>query len=103
MNDLFGFVKCKCAGCGVEFERLSKDWAYRIRDGSVMRYYHSFSCWTKAQEGRTFRNRKVTKRLSEEEKAKLYELLDAGYKPGIIAKMINRDEQLVDYYKKKRT
>ena len=103
MNDLFGFAVCVCPVCKQEFERLSIDWAYRIRRGNRVYYYCSYSHWVEALDScKKAKVKRTVSRLSDEQKEIMFRMLDAGKTPREISKALNVTDQCVIYYRKKR-
>lgn len=102
-KELFGIVTIVCPRCGKSFERLSPEWVYKIITSKGIKYYCSYSCWTKdnKKHKEEVRERKSF-RLSLEEKELLFDMLDKGCSVRSITQKLHVTENCVLYYRKKR-
>ena len=53
-NGYDGFAQiCECPQCGESYERLGKNWAYKMTIGTHLAYFCTWHCLQKAREKRT--------------------------------------------------
>lgn len=47
---------CKCRQCGEEFEKVSREWAYKLPNGRGGKWYYcTYKCWRKAAQEKPLR------------------------------------------------